>query len=231
MTTKAVGWRALAPAMTGREARLRVEHSKAVDSISDTDTSEREAERTRARDERTAATRALFGEEEAPTARTRIVSGDPEDARTRVLPGEEPTHVPDGVVAAPPADVRPLVLGRYRLGRQIGAGGFGVVWHARDERLERDVAVKVLARSQRTGSRAEREAFAAARLNHPGIVSLFELAEDEDARYLVSELSAGAPSPSSSPTTRSRTATWRASASPCATRWSTRTPRASSTAT
>ena len=85
-----------------------------------------------------------------------------------------------------------LVLGRYRLLRRLGAGGFGVVWLARDEHLEREVAVKVLARDEdvETG-RASREARAAARLNHPGIVALYELAEDEHDAYLVSELVPG----------------------------------------
>src|SRR5207302_4692910 len=86
-----------------------------------------------------------------------------------------------------------LVLDRYRLERRLGAGGFGVVWLAFDEKLEREVAVKVI---QREGDepvpvRAAREARVAARLNHPGIVSLYELGEDEDAMYLVSELVPG----------------------------------------
>ncbi|MGB2710689.1 MAG: hypothetical protein WBC33_04170, partial [Conexibacter sp.] len=43
---------------------------------------------------------------------------------------------------------RAIVLGRYRLCERIGAGAFGVVWRARDERLERDVAVKAIAGEQ-----------------------------------------------------------------------------------
>src|SRR3712207_6750585 len=86
------------------------------------------------------------------------------------------------------------VLGRYRLERRIGAGGFGVVWRAYDEKLERDVAVKVVARegSDPGRSRVEREALAAARLNHPGIVALYEMGADDDDVYLVSELVHGA---------------------------------------
>ncbi len=85
-----------------------------------------------------------------------------------------------------------MVLGRYRLQRRLGAGGFGVVWLGRDEHLQRDVAVKVMARDEEAESgRASREARAAARLNHPGIVALYELAEDEHDAYLVSELVPG----------------------------------------
>ena len=84
------------------------------------------------------------------------------------------------------------VLGRYRLHRPIGAGGFGSVWLARDERLERDVAVKVLPRDRVIGGRFEREARAAARLSHPAIVTLYEAAVDDDAAYLVSEFVRGA---------------------------------------
>ncbi len=86
-----------------------------------------------------------------------------------------------------------LVLDRYRLERMLGAGGFGVVWLAHDERLERDVAVKVIPREESGAgpTRAEREAHAAARLNHPGVVGLYELDHDEHSTYLVSELVRG----------------------------------------
>jgi eukaryotic-like serine/threonine-protein kinase len=91
--------------------------------------------------------------------------------------------------ATPPA---PLVLERYRLHRRLGAGAFGTVWMARDERLDRDVAVKILARERIVGGRFEREARAAARLAHPGIVTLYEAAVDDEGAYLVSELVVGA---------------------------------------
>ena len=84
-----------------------------------------------------------------------------------------------------------LTLGRYRLERRLGAGGFGVVWLAWDEKLEREVAVKVIPRERGAGERVEREARAAARLNHPGIVAIYELASDEHDVYLVSELVRG----------------------------------------
>jgi eukaryotic-like serine/threonine-protein kinase len=84
------------------------------------------------------------------------------------------------------------VLDRYRLVRQIGSGGFGVVWLAEDERLERAVAVKRSAmHDEAVAARAEREARAAARLAHPGIVALYESGRDDEAVYLVSELVRG----------------------------------------
>jgi eukaryotic-like serine/threonine-protein kinase len=85
----------------------------------------------------------------------------------------------------------PLVLDRYALQRRLGTGAFGTVWMARDERLERDVAVKILARELVVGGRFEREARAAARLSHPGIVTLYEAAVDDEGAYLVSELVRG----------------------------------------
>jgi serine/threonine protein kinase len=85
-----------------------------------------------------------------------------------------------------------LVLERYRLQRQLGAGAFGTVWAARDERLDREVAVKIVPRQRVIGGRFEREARAAARLSHPAIVTLYEAAVDDEGAYLVSELVRGA---------------------------------------
>jgi len=85
----------------------------------------------------------------------------------------------------------PVVLARYRLQRRLGAGAFGTVWLARDERLDRDVAVKILPRERIVGGRFEREARTAARLAHPGIVTLYEAAVDDEGAYLVSELVRG----------------------------------------
>ena len=84
------------------------------------------------------------------------------------------------------------ILERYTLQRRLGSGAFGSVWQARDEHLQRDVAVKILARELVSDGRFDREARAAARLSHPGIVTLYEAAVDSDGAYLVSELVAGA---------------------------------------
>ena len=84
-----------------------------------------------------------------------------------------------------------LVLDRYRLLRRLGAGGFGTVWMAHDERLDRPVAVKRVPLDGGESPRAEREALAAARLSHPGIVALYEAGRDAQAYYLVSELVRG----------------------------------------
>ena len=115
----------------------------------------------------------------------RSETGFTDEQRTLPLGGSDPTQrLTDGAGAR-------LILGRYRLERRLGAGGFGVVWLAWDEKLEREVAVKAIPRDGGAGERVEREARAAARLNHPGIVAIYELASDEHDVYLVSELVRG----------------------------------------
>jgi serine/threonine protein kinase len=84
-----------------------------------------------------------------------------------------------------------VVMGRYRLTKRLGSGAFGTVWSARDARLDRDVAVKLLPRDRVVHARFEREARAAARLQHPAIVTLYEAAVDDEGAYLVSELVRG----------------------------------------
>jgi tRNA A-37 threonylcarbamoyl transferase component Bud32 len=84
-----------------------------------------------------------------------------------------------------------LVLERYRLVERLGAGAFGVVWRAWDERLERDVAVKAISGEHVANGRATREARAAARLSHPAIVTLYEAGAEDGTTYLVSELVRG----------------------------------------
>src|SRR3954449_8084212 len=91
------------------------------------------------------------------------------------------------------ADTLPaLVLQRYRLVRRLGSGGSGPAGLDHDERLDRPVAVKrVPTGDAATAERARREALAAARLSHPGIVALYETDADDEACYLVSELVRG----------------------------------------
>lgn len=84
-----------------------------------------------------------------------------------------------------------LADGRYRLERRLGAGGMASVWLARDERLGRLVAVKViadtLAGDKRWLARFTREARAAAGLSHPNIVQVFDYGVESERPYLVLE--------------------------------------------
>ncbi len=86
-------------------------------------------------------------------------------------------------------------LGHYRIVDQIGAGGMGVVYRAHDERLNRDVAVKVLheevAHDPDRLARFEREARAVARLNHPNILAIHDFGTEDDVSYAVMELLEG----------------------------------------
>src|SRR5581483_833809 len=87
------------------------------------------------------------------------------------------------------------MLGRYRLVEQIGAGGMGVVYRAHDERLGRDVAIKVLVpgsiRSVVARHRVRNEAIALSRLSHPNVETIFEFDTQEDCDFLVVELIEG----------------------------------------
>jgi serine/threonine protein kinase len=87
-------------------------------------------------------------------------------------------------------------LGQYRLTAKIGEGGMGVVYRARDEELNRDVAVKVLAAGMLDHlgkNHLLREAQTASALNHPNICTIYQIGRLEDGFYLVMELVEGQP--------------------------------------
>jgi tRNA A-37 threonylcarbamoyl transferase component Bud32 len=94
-----------------------------------------------------------------------------------------------------------LIAGRYRLQGPIGRGAMGIVWRGRDELLARDVAVKEVqitgqaspADAETIYQRTLREARAAASLNHPGAVTVFDVVEENGSPWIVMELLKGRP--------------------------------------
>jgi Tol biopolymer transport system component/predicted Ser/Thr protein kinase len=86
-------------------------------------------------------------------------------------------------------------LGPYEVIAHIGSGGMGDVWRAKDRRIGRDVAIKVLPEAFAPGDerikRFEQEARAAGALNHPGLVTIFDVGIFEGAPYIVMELLEG----------------------------------------
>ncbi len=87
------------------------------------------------------------------------------------------------------------ILGQYEILAPIGAGGMGEVYRARDTRLHRDVAIKVLSAftnfHPEALQRFEQEARAVAALNHPNIVAVYQMDTHQGIPYLVSELLEG----------------------------------------
>ena len=86
-------------------------------------------------------------------------------------------------------------LGPYEIVSPLGSGGMGEVWKARDTRLRREVAIKVLPAEAASDAdrlkRFEKEARAASSLNHPNIVTLYEIGKEGTSSYIVMELVEG----------------------------------------
>ena len=128
-------------------------------------------------------------------------SRSPGDASARVAPGTvsallaEVARAPAIAGAAWDVSLHPgTAIGRYELVREIGRGGFGVVWEARDVASGRPVAFKAVRAGRRAAPREARlleEAEIAARLSHPNIVALLDAGRTEHGPYLVLELLRG----------------------------------------
>ena len=91
-------------------------------------------------------------------------------------------------------DARDLNIDGYTIGEFLGAGGMGEVYAARDTRLERDVALKIIRRAPEDAgamARFEEEARSASRLNHPNIVTVHAVGSQHDVSYIVMELVSG----------------------------------------
>ena len=85
----------------------------------------------------------------------------------------------------------PSQIGRYRIEARIGEGGMGEIYRARDEALRRTVAIKTLpaefTSDRERVQRFEQEAFAASRLNHPNIITIFEITHADETHFIVEE--------------------------------------------
>jgi serine/threonine protein kinase len=124
--------------------------------------------------------------------------GTDEDLRREV---ESLLAQPGGLLTSVAMNARPAlasgtIIGTYRIVEQIGAGGMGEVYRARDMTLGRDVAIKVLPAAWLSDpdrrARFDREAKVLAALNHPGIGAIYGIAEGDGTRGLVLELVEGA---------------------------------------
>jgi serine/threonine protein kinase len=111
-------------------------------------------------------------------------------SRTSTFAGAVPTFPRQPVTLGPGSR-----LGPYEIVSSVGAGGMGEVFRARDTRLGRDVAVKILTAAHAgdpdSVRRFEKEARAVASLSHPNVVPLFDVGEQDGIRFAVSEFVAG----------------------------------------
>src|SRR5689334_12851308 len=120
------------------------------------------------------------------------MASDPDSPTLPLRGGERTTAArdrddPDALLAT-----GAIVAGQYRIEAELGAGGMGVVYRARDQRLDRVVALKICrALGRRALARFEREAMALARLSHPNVVTMYQVGEQDGRLFLVMEAVTG----------------------------------------
>ncbi|MGP3985865.1 serine/threonine-protein kinase [Streptomyces sp. 3N207] len=123
----------------------------------------------------------------------------PYSQQNEASPHHTPTHVAPQQQAQPDPGAGRLIAGRYRLLTKLGHGGMGTVWRAKDEMMDREVAVKEprlpehLPERERANAfeRMRREARAAARLDHPAVVNVHDVAVEEGQPWIVMEFLQG----------------------------------------
>src|ERR1035438_9359644 len=124
----------------------------------------------------------------------------PDDLQLRgevqaLLDQQSDSFLESAPVSAIPARSAGAKLGNFEIVELLGRGGMGEVWRARDARLKRDVAIKVLlagmVRDPDRIARFEREARAASALNHPNIVAVYDIGCDNGTYWIASELVRG----------------------------------------
>ena len=121
-----------------------------------------------------------------------------QDSGTTVLPDELPPRAGSSSIAIDMTWAG-RELGRYRVLSLLGQGGMGSVWRSHDATLRRDVALKILNKSRRDGGDTGglnvemflQEARAVAKLQHPSVVSIYEVVEDQGQVFLALELMEG----------------------------------------
>lgn len=102
-------------------------------------------------------------------------------------------------MASPESGVGQVIARRYELTRELGRGGMGVVWRARDRSLNRDVAIKQVhlpehltaAEREEAHARIRREAQTAAQIPHPAVVTIHDILDEDGSPWIVMELVAG----------------------------------------
>ncbi|GAB4300970.1 MAG: hypothetical protein Kow0096_21420 [Thiohalomonadaceae bacterium] len=111
------------------------------------------------------------------------------------------TNTADGTMAISYGKLQKPMLGRYQVEREIGRGAMGMVYLGRDPRIGRTVAIKTMALSQEfddeqlaeVKARFYREAETAGRLNHPNIVTVYDVGEEQDLSYIAMDFLQGKP--------------------------------------
>ena len=110
------------------------------------------------------------------------------------LTGATSPHPSSNVPSATAGEILPARIGRYPIERKLGEGGMGIVYAARDDRLERTIALKTLsslANDDTARQRLWREARAAASVNHPNVCQIYEIGEDAGRLFIAMELLEG----------------------------------------